>query len=246
MMYDIESFLEEFAKRIKTNSVIIDERCEPGKNGYEITQRIASLTALLVVCVKKYGHREEVEVDSNSCAFRDLEDLIKELIADNRIFSDYKDSSALLLPNGEPNVTGFLIHLRNSLAHADTGLNFFPIDTGDLHEITHIYLRDTDIALNQFAPHVFCAKLRVLPYEDQNSGKILLDDLSRLTEDIGSLFANREKSLRCPNKTLSKEYIKEIKLLDSILSQESNAVKNYYCSSPYLSKGFWKKAGRAK
>ena len=220
MMYEIESFLDNFAYRIIKNNEIIEENAFILNDGYEITQEVTSLTALLTVCLQKYEERRDIEFDPNSPAYGKIEDLINELYADHRLFCNYRVEYSIF-HNGKTDVKSFIRHLRNSLAHGGTGLNFFPVDTGNVNGITDIYLRDTD------QNRLFCVKLSVAPSQT-NGGKVKREDhITRLIENISALYRQREKSISGTGNRLTRRYFDEITQLDKVLNGEPDAERVY-------------------
>lgn len=216
MMYDIDQFLRSFSDRILINGKIIEENATILNDGYEITQRIISLTALLTVCVGKFGETQEeyrndknkqyTIFDLNSAPFQDIEKLIRELKEQKRLYSNYRDFE---FSDGTINVLSFIIHLRNSLAHGGTGLSFFPIDQGNVNDITDIYLRDS------YKTSLFCTKLSVLPLFTGSENKQSKDHVTRLIDDISAIYKGKEKSKN--GNYLAKQYKKQIDLLDKAL-----------------------------
>lgn len=231
MMYDIEQFLKDYSDRVTANNELVEQLASRG-SGFEITQKVSSLSALMTVCYQKYETRSDIGFDTGSDSYGVIKILVDYLLAHECLYCNYKDSrkrkSAIVL-DGETNVEAFLYHLRNSFAHGGPGLNFFPIDAGGLGAITHIFLRDIHEA------NIFVVKLSVQYAEREKTSDLpRKDDLSILIDAIPKLYIGRERSIRSPSKKLTNDYVKEIMLLNELLTGGDSKVDQYFKNSRYL------------
>ncbi len=233
MMYNIEQFLKEYSARVVENNQLVGKLAARGL-GYEITQKVSSLSALMTVCYQKYETRPDIGFNTESDSYKNIKKLVEYLLAHECLYCNYKDTSkrkSAIVLEGKTNVEAFLYHLRNSLAHGGPGLNFFPIDAGGLDAITHIFLRDINKA------NIFVVKLSVQNAEREEECDLLRkDDLSVLIDAIPNLYIEREQSIRNHNNKLTKDYLKEIELLNELLTGGDCKVDQYFKNSMYLTK----------
>lgn len=210
--YNIECFLYDFSRRTNKNLDIIygikegsfTEKDllrlkENSKENFEVTQLINSLLGLVILPIeasKKLCEDKSKKIpntDFYSISEKDSDEiinLIDKCKKEKRYFSQGIESS-----DKNRRIGYFMLHIRNSLAHAGAGgLHFYPIE--DCGNITDIIFYDKNI----YNGHEFCVKLSI-------------DEIKVLEKNINRLlcgFEEREKN--CGDKVES--YKKRVRKLE--------------------------------
>ncbi len=201
--YNMQYFIEDFAKRTMSNKRIIDAivNHEPfyDSKAYEVTQLINSLLGLVIMPTEKY----KKNVRAESSVYRDCKEkiihLIKKCEVEKRYYNDYGDKY---------NVFKIINHLRNSIAHGgNEGLHFYPVQEGGDSVITGVVFYDSQYEINEKSTSPkpdgdvpeFCLSLSI-------------NEIEELVEAISTLYISAEKKAGP-----IKEYNEEMELLNGLL-----------------------------
>lgn len=162
--YDIDRFLSDFTARTKKNLEYI---CAVKKNNadnedelYEVTQLINSILGLVVIPSETFKNDRicnDMLLMKMACQeYNMIKDIIKICRSESRYFNNYEN-------NVDNEVTLFINHIRNSVAHGGHwGLHFYPL-LNETEPITDIIFYDTDYNPNNTnrAFSEFCIKLSI-------------------------------------------------------------------------------------
>lgn len=201
--YNMQYFIEDFAKRTMENKRIIDaivnHRPIYDYEAYEVTQLINSLLGLVIMPTEKYKKKAIAE----STVYRECNEkifnLLKKCEEEKRYFNNYEE---------DYHVFRVINHLRNSIAHSgNEGLHFYPVQEGGDSVITGVVFYDSQYEIN---------KRSTMP---KNVGsvaefclRLTIDEIEELVETISRLYISVEKKAG-PIKT----YDEELELLDCLL-----------------------------
>lgn len=196
--YNYENFINDFARRTKKNYEKILYRYEEEEaNRYEVTQLINSLFGLLIVPNEKYKYRKNGQgvrenVLKNTPAYKEIIDLIQDVKNDNRYYNSYDDRFE---------VSDFIRHMRNSLAHSgNKGLHFLPLE--EREKISSVIFYDNDEEFNGTSE--FCVELTI-------------SEIIILADNIVDMYSNIEEDEDAENKR--KEYEEEIQKYRSLFQK---------------------------
>ena len=187
--YSYEVFIKEFAERTRKNySKILHRYEEDESQRYEVTQLINSLFGLLIVPNEKYKYKKNGQGKKEyylkrTEAYTAIADMICDVREDKRFYSSYDDKYE---------VSDFIRHMRNSLAHSgNQGLHFLPCEEGK--EITSVIFYDNNEEVGEIRE--FCVELTV-------------SEISDLAVEIANMYSEIESYEDADEKR--KLYVEEI------------------------------------
>lgn len=189
--YSYETFIKDFAERTwKNYEKILHAKEDDERNRYEVTQLINSLFGLLIVPNEKYKYRRnhangiKENVLRRTEEYKHIKNLICTLKENHKLSSSYDEYERY-------EVSNFIKHLRNSLAHSGNhGINFFPVDEGN--EITGVYFYDT----NETSGEEFCVRLSICEIHllaKNISGMYSSVDTKNVSENVAIYDADIDK-----------------------------------------------------
>lgn len=188
--YSYEVFIKEFTERtIKNYYKILERYEEDPSQRYEVTQLINSLFGLLIVPNEKYKYRKNGQgvkefYLKKAEGYKDITAIICDLKEDGRLYSSYDDNHE---------VSDFIRHMRNSLAHSgNQGLHFLPCAEGQ--KITSVIFYDSDKEYG--GTNEFCAELMIM-------------EIFNLAKAIANMYSEIESYKEYKDK--NEEYMEEIK-----------------------------------
>lgn len=205
--YNIEYFLEDFAKRTIKNLEYIEKEYPQGEL-FEVTQLINSLLGLIIIPVEAYKntYKKEKKAFDKSLKrispkdYQAIDDLLNRCANENRLFSDYCKNSFENKQN-RICVSTFISHIRNSIAHGgNKGIHFYPIEEGK--SISKIIFYDNKECKDEKRISEFCVK-------------ITIDELRILVNNISNLYCKFEKNSKITDK--QDKYRKDICTLDNLM-----------------------------
>ena len=234
------NFICDFMSRTFDNQKIIDEKHKQEKEdgidmtAYEITQRINSLFAFVIMPQEKFNNdliKPEIDevidqiADGLYVEFEELKTIIKESFEKgcyyNSYFGDFADwkddgwrepEKIYNIDDYEPkHLFNVFRHLRNSIAHGgNNGLQFLPFadpksDSDSVEDITDIIFFDYN---PEYEKCKFCIQIGV----DEKSK--LGNQLDRLIENLSTLYSKMEMVYNDRHKKNIKKEMKE--RLDSL------------------------------
>lgn len=175
-LYNYEYFISDFAKRTMENYKLISEN---PNSRYEVTQLINSLFGLLIVPNEKYKYRKNGQglkenMLKKTTEYNSILQTINTLKNTQKLYNNYNEAHE---------VSAFIKHLRNSLAHSgNEGIHFLPCEEGQ--EITSIIFYDTDKDMIQNGTnyHEFCVELQI-------------EEIEKLAIDISSMYSRINDSI---------------------------------------------------
>lgn len=151
--YNIERFLNDFARRTVHNLIAIKKQVKAGeKRLYDTTQLINSLMGLIILPVeanKKAYYFSDLELKNTSKKYYNkLERILYTCIATKRFYDDYPEDKEKAIKGNNSNrisIGSLINHIRNAVAHGgNNGLHFFPLEENE--EITGIVFYDNQLA----------------------------------------------------------------------------------------------------
>ena len=149
--YNFDNFIKDFSERTIRNMEIIDSTPE----SYEVTQVINSLFGLLIVPNERYRFENDRDngnerVLEDTKVYKSIYAMIGSLVDEKRLYNDYNDYKDRF----RFRVSGFIKHLRNSLAHSgNKKIHFTPINENK--EIKSVIFYDSDNG------YEFCTELTI-------------------------------------------------------------------------------------
>jgi hypothetical protein len=188
--YDYENLVNDYIKRTKRNLEVIETTEKAGEEEvYEITQYMNSLFGLLIVPYERYKDLNEYKL-TNVDGYQEIVDFINGIKNKNKYYSSYDSDKKY-------QVTPFIRHLRNALAHSGKNQIYFLDDEGKLTGVIFYDYR-VDEAKGELSE--FCVELD-------------FDSLKELIDKIDELYINLGKSASF-NESYHKSIIEKQKLFD--------------------------------
>ena len=188
--YNYEHFICDFVYRTKKNHMKILQRYEEDESQrYEVTQLINSLFGLLIVPNEKYKYKRNrngvtERYLQTTDEYEEILEIINELKSKNKYYNSYNDYHE---------VSDFIRHMRNSLAHSgNQGIHFLPCQEG--HKITSVIFYDNDE--EHGGRSEFCVELTI-------------EEIRELSKSISDMYLRIEETAE-DNKEKKKIYMQEI------------------------------------
>lgn len=208
--YNMENFLDDFAKRTMANLKYIEDKAK-SENLFEVTQLINSMLGLIILPVEATNRVDKITdkkiKDLMIEDYNTIVDLIQKCKSENRFFSDYMDDIPSM------SILNLIKHIRNAVAHSGNhGIHFYPIsENGQISNIIfYDFKKNQD---NNQPDEEFCIKLSV-------------DELKKLVISLSNIFSDDDRFKS--EDAYKRDRINDVNLLQKLMKNGKGKRKNIF------------------